>query len=135
MASSHASVAGPCAGLKVLDLFAGTGALGLEALSRGAQSAVFVDIGAEARGIIRDHIEAFGIAEGDRDIRHEMQPLAVRGGQQQREERVVRRFVAHHAVEAQRLDLPRLLACGGEIVRQMGKDAYRHGLSLLSGPT
>ncbi len=49
-------------GLKVLDLFAGTGALGLEALSRGAQSAVFVDTGAEARGIIRDHIEAFGIA-------------------------------------------------------------------------
>jgi len=49
-------------GLKVLDLFAGTGALGLEALSRGASGAVFVDNGAESRGIIRDHIEAFGIA-------------------------------------------------------------------------
>lgn len=49
-------------GLKVLDLFAGTGALGLEALSRGAQSCVFVDTGAEARGLVRDHIEAFGIA-------------------------------------------------------------------------
>ena len=49
-------------GLRVLDLFAGTGALGLEALSRGASSAVFVDTGAEARGLIRDHIEAFGIA-------------------------------------------------------------------------
>ena len=49
-------------GLKVLDLFAGTGALGLEALSRGASSAVFVDNGTESRGIIRDHIEAFGIA-------------------------------------------------------------------------
>lgn len=49
-------------GLKVLDLFAGTGALGLEALSRGAAGAVFVDIGAEARGIIRDHIQEFGIA-------------------------------------------------------------------------
>ena len=47
-------------GLKVLDLFAGTGALGLEALSRGAMSVVFVDTGAEARGLIRDHIEAFG---------------------------------------------------------------------------
>lgn len=49
-------------GLKVLDLFAGTGALGLEAISRGASGAVFVDTGAESRGLIRDHIEAFGIA-------------------------------------------------------------------------
>jgi 16S rRNA (guanine966-N2)-methyltransferase len=47
-------------GLRVLDLFAGTGALGLEALSRGAANVVFVDTGAEARGLIRDHIEAFG---------------------------------------------------------------------------
>src|SRR5690349_20809475 len=48
------------AGLRVLDLFAGTGALGLEALSRGASNVLFVDTGAEARGLIRDHIEAFG---------------------------------------------------------------------------
>lgn len=47
-------------GLRVLDLFAGTGALGLEALSRGASQIVFVDTSAEARGLIRDHIEAFG---------------------------------------------------------------------------
>jgi 16S rRNA (guanine966-N2)-methyltransferase len=47
-------------GLRVLDLFAGTGALGLEALSRGAANVVFVDTAAEARGLIRDHIEAFG---------------------------------------------------------------------------
>jgi len=47
-------------GLKVVDLFAGTGALGLEALSRGAATVVFVDTGTEARGLIRDHIEAFG---------------------------------------------------------------------------
>src|SRR5690349_5747074 len=47
-------------GLRVLDLFAGTGALGLEALSRGASNVIFVDTGAEARGLIRDHIEAFG---------------------------------------------------------------------------
>jgi len=47
-------------GLRVLDLFAGTGALGLEALSRGAAHVTFVDTGADARGLIRDHIEAFG---------------------------------------------------------------------------
>lgn len=47
-------------GRRVLDLFSGTGALGLEALSRGASHVTFVDTGAEARGLIRDHIEAFG---------------------------------------------------------------------------
>ncbi len=47
--------------LKVLDLFAGTGALGLEALSRGAQLAAFVDNGIQARGIIRSNIELFGV--------------------------------------------------------------------------
>lgn len=48
-------------GHRVLDLFAGTGALGLEALSRGADIAVFVDTGIEARGLIRGHIESFGV--------------------------------------------------------------------------
>ena len=48
-------------GLYVLDLFAGTGAMGLEALSRGAAHCVFVDIGIEARGLIRGHIESFGL--------------------------------------------------------------------------
>lgn len=48
-------------GLKVLDLFAGTGALGLEALSRGAMLVAFVDTGVQARGIIRGHIEDFGL--------------------------------------------------------------------------
>jgi 16S rRNA (guanine966-N2)-methyltransferase len=47
-------------GLRVLDLFAGTGAMGIEALSRGASGVVFVETGAEARGLIRDHIELFG---------------------------------------------------------------------------
>lgn len=49
-------------GKRVLDLFAGTGALGLEALSRGAAHAIFVDAGIEARGLIRDHIQSFGVA-------------------------------------------------------------------------
>lgn len=49
-------------GIHVLDLFAGTGALGLEALSRGAEHCVFVDTGIEARGLIRGHIQEFGVA-------------------------------------------------------------------------
>ena len=46
------------AGARVLDLFAGTGALGLEALSRGAFHATFVDNGAAARGLLRANVEA-----------------------------------------------------------------------------
>ncbi|MEO1747902.1 MAG: 16S rRNA (guanine(966)-N(2))-methyltransferase RsmD [Pseudomonadota bacterium] len=49
----------PFDGGRVLDLFAGTGALGLEALSRGASFALFVDNGATARGLIRENIHAF----------------------------------------------------------------------------
>lgn len=46
---------------RVLDLFSGTGALALEALSRGAAFAVLVDQGFEARGLIRENIESLGL--------------------------------------------------------------------------
>jgi 16S rRNA G966 N2-methylase RsmD len=45
----------------VLDLFAGTGALGIEALSRGAAYVLFVDDGAEARALLRNNVEALGL--------------------------------------------------------------------------
>ena len=48
-------------GGRVIDLFAGSGALGFEALSRGAAFALFVETGAAARGAIRDNIEALGL--------------------------------------------------------------------------
>ncbi len=47
-------------GARVLDLFAGTGALGLEALSRGAAYALFIEEAASARALIRQNIEAMG---------------------------------------------------------------------------
>lgn len=48
-------------GLRVLDLFAGTGALGIEALSRGARFALFVEDDLEARAAIRLNVEALGL--------------------------------------------------------------------------
>lgn len=48
-------------GARVLDLFAGTGAVGIEALSRGAAMALFVEQSTEGRGLIRANIEAFGL--------------------------------------------------------------------------
>ena len=50
----------PVTGARVLDLFAGTGALGLEASSRGAAFVLFVDDGAEARALLRANVEALG---------------------------------------------------------------------------
>ncbi len=51
------NILGPFSGHeRVLDLFAGTGSVGLEALSRGAQDAVFVDLGVEALQLIRKNI-------------------------------------------------------------------------------
>ncbi|KCV82228.1 methyltransferase [Actibacterium atlanticum] len=47
----------PISDARVLDLFAGTGALGLEALSRGAAHVTFVDDGAKSRALIRENIE------------------------------------------------------------------------------
>ncbi len=51
----------PVPGARVLDLFAGTGALGIEALSRGAAFALFVDDGAEARALLRENVASFGL--------------------------------------------------------------------------
>ena len=51
----------PVDGARVLDLFAGTGALGIEALSRGAAFALFVDDGVEARALLRANVEALGL--------------------------------------------------------------------------
>jgi 16S rRNA (guanine966-N2)-methyltransferase len=51
----------PVSDARVLDLFAGTGALGIEAVSRGAAFALFIDNGAEARALLRQNVEALGL--------------------------------------------------------------------------
>src|SRR6201987_3837079 len=54
----HAPWSRPLQGARVIDLFAGSGALGLEAMSRGAPFCLFVETDEAARGAIRDNIEA-----------------------------------------------------------------------------
>ncbi len=53
---------GPVEGAAVLDLYAGSGAMGLEALSRGAASAVFVESDRDACGTIRRNLDKLGLA-------------------------------------------------------------------------
>jgi len=61
----------PVAGARVLDLFAGTGALGLEAISRGASYALFVDEGVEARALLRQNVETLGLGGVTRIFRRD----------------------------------------------------------------
>lgn len=61
----------PVTGARVLDLFAGTGALGIEAISRGAAYCLFVDDGAEARALLRQNVETLGLAGVTRIFRRD----------------------------------------------------------------
>ena len=65
----------PVTGARVLDLFAGTGALGLEAMSRGAAFALLVDDGAEARALIRENVETLGLGGATRIFRRDATAL------------------------------------------------------------
>jgi 16S rRNA (guanine966-N2)-methyltransferase len=65
-------------GRRVLDLFAGSGALGLEAMSRGAAFALFVETDAAARGAIRDNIEALGLFGATRIHRRDATDLGAK---------------------------------------------------------
>lgn len=66
-------------GARVLDLFAGTGALGLEALSRGAAYCLFVEESAAARALIRTNIENFGLQGATRIFRRDATRLGQAG--------------------------------------------------------
>ncbi len=66
-------------GVRVIDLFAGTGAFGLEALSRGAGYALFVEQDAGARALIRRNIEALGLTGVTRIFRRDATDLGPAG--------------------------------------------------------
>jgi 16S rRNA (guanine966-N2)-methyltransferase len=65
----------PVTGARVLDLFAGTGALGIEAISRGAAYALFVDDGVQARALLRDNTETLGLGGVTRIFRRDATKL------------------------------------------------------------
>jgi 16S rRNA (guanine966-N2)-methyltransferase len=65
----------PIGGARVLDLFAGTGALGIEALSRGAAFTLFVDDGAEARALLRENVATLGLGGTSRIFRRDATKL------------------------------------------------------------
>jgi 16S rRNA (guanine966-N2)-methyltransferase len=66
-------------GARVLDLFAGTGALGLEALSRGAAHCLFIEESAEGRGLIRTNVEAFDLQGRTKIFRRDATSLGAAG--------------------------------------------------------
>jgi 16S rRNA (guanine966-N2)-methyltransferase len=69
----------PQPGTRVLDLFAGTGALALEAISRGAAQALFVETSVEGRGVLRINIESLGLTGVTRILRRDATDLGAAG--------------------------------------------------------
>lgn len=70
----------PVQGARVLDLFAGTGALGLEALSRGAAEVTFVDDGATALGLIRANVAKMRVGAETKILRQDARRLGQNPG-------------------------------------------------------
>ncbi|SFK17556.1 16S rRNA (guanine(966)-N(2))-methyltransferase RsmD [Caulobacter sp. UNC279MFTsu5.1] len=76
----HAAWAPELNGARAIDLFAGSGALGLEAMSRGADFCLFVETDDAARGAIRENLEAFGLFGQARVHRRDATDLGPRPG-------------------------------------------------------
>ena len=76
----HAAWAPGLSGIRVMDLFAGSGALGFEAMSRGAAFGLFVETDEAARGAIRENADAYGLLGRVRVHRRSAIDLGVRPG-------------------------------------------------------
>jgi 16S rRNA (guanine966-N2)-methyltransferase len=72
------SILGPLEGARVLDLFAGSGALGIEALSRGAAFAHFADSDRRAVAVVRANLEALGVDPSEARARVQSARTALR---------------------------------------------------------
>jgi 16S rRNA (guanine966-N2)-methyltransferase len=118
----------PVAGARVLDLYAGSGALGIEALSRGAASAVFVERDGRALAVLRANLTAFGLLPGGAEVRGGEALLALRSARE-RGETYDLIFIdppyekAPQLVQALSAGVPPLLAPGGRVVLESDRRA------------
>jgi 16S rRNA (guanine966-N2)-methyltransferase len=76
---------GTVEGARVLDLFAGTGALGIEALSRGARQAVFVECDKAAIAALQSNLKALGLTGEEAQLRRERAEEALHGAWKRKE--------------------------------------------------
>jgi 16S rRNA (guanine966-N2)-methyltransferase len=117
------SILGPLDGARVLDLFAGSGALGLEALSRGAASAAFVERAPAALRALKANLEALGVDARvhARDVRSYLRDARAAG------DTYDLLFLDPPYRDAEglgpALDLAPLLAPGGRVVSESGRRA------------
>ena len=114
---------GPLDGQHVLDLFAGSGALGLEALSRGAQHATFVDTAPAAIKAITANAAALGLAAQQAEVRRQDARAFLRGARAagRQYDHVLLDPPYRHAAELGRALAPLLrevLAAGGRVVSE-----------------
>jgi 16S rRNA (guanine966-N2)-methyltransferase len=116
---------GPIDGLEVIDPFAGTGALGLEALSRGALACVFAEIGHTALACLRENVETLGMADRSRVLR-------IDGRRLLRDEAAAGRRYGLVLLDPPYTLLPRLLPTLGELVEAV---AAPGALVALESPT
>jgi len=106
----------------VLDLYAGTGALGIEALSRGAERAVFVDSAAVAARLIKKNLSRFGLE--DRAVVLQMDVLRAIGALGRRGERFDIVFV----------DPPYAEGVSGEVLRDLDGVLAKGAVVVAEGP-
>ena len=116
---------GPIDGLAAIDPFAGTGALGLEALSRGAVSCVFAEIGHAALVCLRENVETLGMGERSRVLRLDGRRLL-------RDEAAAGRRFGLVLLDPPYTLLPTLLPTLGELVEAV---AAPGALVALEAPT
>jgi 16S rRNA (guanine966-N2)-methyltransferase len=116
---------GPIDGLAVVDPFAGTGALGLEALSRGAVSCLFAETGHAAIACLRENVAALGVEERTRIVRLDARKLL-------RVEAEAGRRYGLVLLDPPYTLLPRLLPTLGELVEAV---AAPGALVALEAPT